>query len=327
MFETPILFLIFNRPDLTEITFPSICNIKPKKLFIAADGPRTGNEYDELNCKIARQYVLSKIDWDCEVQTLFRDKNLGCGKAVSSAISWFFSHVDEGIILEDDCLPDESFFKFCSILLGRYKNDEKIMHIGGNNFQFGIKRGDGDYYYSILGHIWGWATWRRAWKHYEFNLSTAKTISENLFSQAFNQNDLFISYYKGIFLEVADNKIDTWDYQWLYTIIRKNGLAICPNVNLVKNIGFSLDATHTQYETTWNQLNIAKTLHSFRSPASFNIAYKADAYFLTEIIGIKSIQFKDTRAGTIFSILKNIAKGILNILRIIKKTNYKSESK
>ena len=126
MFNTPVLFLIFNRPKLTEISFSSIYTTKPKKLFIAADGPRIGNEIDVLNCMIVRNYVLSKIDWDCEIQTLFRDVNLGCGKAVSSAISWFFENVDEGIIIEDDCFVDSSFFNYCSLLLEKYRNNDKL---------------------------------------------------------------------------------------------------------------------------------------------------------------------------------------------------------
>ena len=325
MFDTPILYLIFNRPDLTEITFPSICNVKPKKLFIAADGPRTGNPDDELNCKIARQYVLSKIDWDCEVQTLFRDENLGCGKAVSSAISWFFSNVDEGIILEDDCLPDESFFKFCSILLDRYKNDEQIMHIGGNNFQFGIKRGDGDYYYSILGHIWGWATWRRAWKHYEFNLVSANPISEESFYRAFNQNDLFINYYKGLFKDVANNKIDTWDYQWFYTILRIQGFAICPNINLVENIGFDKNATHTKKPFNWNLLNHSKSIKSFLKPATMALNYDADSYLLSKVVGINRLN-AEKKLKLLYRLRSKIFKFLRNSrnLKFKKKVTWKN---
>ena len=237
MFETPILFLIFNRPDLTEITFPSICNIKPKKLFIAADGPRTGNEYDELNCKIARQYVLSKIDWDCEVQTLFRDKNLGCGIAVSEAISWFFKHVDEGIIIEDDCLPAPSFFSYCSELLIRFRGNNNIYHIIGSNHQLGVKRGYSDYYYSVYPHVWGWATWRRAWDDYDFSM---------LDFESFAKTDIFQKYATiELMNQVKIGNINTWDVQWMYSVMKKEGIVVTPNINLVKNIGFKGNATHT----------------------------------------------------------------------------------
>jgi hypothetical protein len=237
MFDTPILYLIFNRPDLTEITFPSICKIKPKKLFIAADGPRTGNKYDELNCMIARQFVLSKIDWDCEVQTLFRDKNLGCGKAVSEAISWFFMDVDEGIIIEDDCLPDASFFSYCSELLLRHRENNNIYHINGSNHQFGIKRGYSDYYYSVYPHVWGWATWRRAWTYYDYNMHDFDTLSKS---------DLFQKYAPlELMKEVKHGNVNTWDVQWVYSVMKNFGTVITPNVNLVKNIGFNENATHT----------------------------------------------------------------------------------
>jgi hypothetical protein len=314
MFETPILYLIFNRLELTKITFPSICVLKPKKLFIAADGPRFGNHYDENNCRLVREYVLSTIDWDCEVKVLFREENLGCGKAISEALSWFFMNVDEGIILEDDCLPDISFFSFCTILLNRYRYENRIMHIGGTNLQFGKFRGDGDYYYSIISHVWGWATWRRAWVHYEFNLNNAIKISPNRYNNVFRSNKNIIKYYKDIFSEMRNSKIDTWDYQWFYIIILNNGLSICPNKNLVKNIGFGKEATHCVNEPKWNTLNTANTISSFRQPSKFVIDYDADAYTFQEIIEIKarpgfrnmlSIKFISRKT---YSIIKKILK-------------------
>lgn len=237
MFDTAILFLIFNRPDLTEKTFQSICKLKPKKLFIAADGPRTGNEIDKLNCEIVRQYVLSKIDWDCDVQTLFRDINLGCGKAVSSAISWFFTHVEKGIIIEDDCVPNFSFFTFCEQLLERYEYNLKITHISGTNHQFSIPRGSADYYFSSYFNVWGWATWRRAWEIYDFKM-------ENLLTILCDHPDSILIPEK-MFLDVYYNKIDTWDVQWHYINFKNNNLSVIPNINLIKNIGFNKSATHT----------------------------------------------------------------------------------
>jgi hypothetical protein len=317
-FDTPILFLVFNRPDPTRKVFETIRKIKPKQLFVAADGPRKDRPLDIEMCEEVKR-IVTQVDWNCDLKILFQEENLGCGKAVSEAISWFFEKVDQGIILEDDCLPDISFFEFCSILLHRHKYDDQVMHIGGNNFQFGKNRGNGDYYYSILGHIWGWATWRRAWRHYEFDLATAKPVSEESFSRAFKQNDLFINYYKDVFLQVGDHKIDTWDYQWLYTIIRNNGLAICPEVNLVQNIGFGKDATHTLYETQWNQINTAKSLLSCKPPSIMTIAYEADAFFLTEIVGVKEDNPKINRPETIIALFKKKARRILNRLKLSKK--------
>lgn len=317
-FDTPILFLVFNRPDTTQMVFNKIKETKPRQLFIAADGPRLGKE-GELENTILVRNICDGVDWDCEVQYLYRTTNLGCGKAVSEAISWFFENVEEGIILEDDCLPDTSFFEFCSILLHRYRNDDHILHIGGNNFQFGINRGGADYYYSILGHIWGWASWRRAWKHYEFDLATAKQVSDESYELAFNQNNLFINYYKDIFLQVSSSKIDTWDYQWLYTIIRMNGVAICPESNLVQNIGFGVGATHTMQETTWNKINTAKALRSFKPPSFSTIAYEADAFFLTDIVGVKEIRYNNQTPENIISLVKKKARVILN--KLVNKKN------
>jgi hypothetical protein len=209
MFDTPILYLIFNRPDLVEVTFSAICEIKPKKLFIAADGPRLDNLDDVLNCMLARQYVLSKIDWECDVKTLFRDTNFGCGIAVSSAISWFFEDVEEGIILEDDCLADKSFFNFCALLLNKYRSNHKIFHINGSNHQFGIKRGCSDYYFSVYPHVWGWATWKRAWNFYDYKMCNF-----------LNSNKIINKYAQlNLMTEVLQGKVNTWDIQWVFSIM------------------------------------------------------------------------------------------------------------
>ena len=162
--NVPVLFLIFKRPDTTQRVFEAIKKAKPKQLFISADGGR--NEEEKKSCNALREAIVAQIDWDCELKTLFRENNLGCKMAVSSGISWFFEEVEQGIILEDDCLPNESFFKFCETMLEKYKDDQSIWHIGANNFQDSIKRGDADYFFSMYSHIWGWASWRDRWQKY-----------------------------------------------------------------------------------------------------------------------------------------------------------------
>lgn len=245
MLQTPILFLIFNRPSTTKRVFEQISKIKPKLLFIAADGPRNNYPDDIEKCQQTRK-IVEKIDWDCEVKTLFRDKNLGCKYGVSAAIDWFFENVDEGIILEDDCLPDPSFFSFCQSLLEKYRNDKRVMHISGDNFQNGIQRGDGSYYFSRYVHVWGWATWRRAWKHYDVTMSKFPSFRDGdkinkIFKNLDEQN-----FWLGNFNSVFENRIDTWDYQWVFAVMNINALSIIPNHNLVSNIGFQIDATHTK---------------------------------------------------------------------------------
>jgi len=240
--KTPVLFLIFNRLDTTQQVFEAIRKTKPSRFYVAGDGPRENKPGEAERVQIVREYVMSKIDWECEVKTLFREKNLGCGKAVSSAITWFFENEERGIILEDDCLPSQSFFWFCEELLERYKDDERVWHIGGCNFQNGIKRGEASYYFSIFNHIWGWASWKSRWDKYDFELKFVESdhFLEYIF---FKKRDL--KYWENIFKRINNGELNTWDYQWTFTMWFYKKLAILPNVNLISNIGFSADAAHT----------------------------------------------------------------------------------
>ena len=243
-FQTPILFLIFNRPDTTEKVFQRIRDIQPRQLFVSADGPRQHKRGEDRLCTETRK-IVEKIDWKCELQTNFSKKNLGCRIGVSSGIDWFFRHVGEGIILEDDCLPEISFFHFCEALLQYYRNDDRVMHIGGVNFQDENVRGSHSYYFSRLSHIWGWATWKRAWNKYDVDISTyPQLLEQNLFSSIFPVPAMR-KYWKRTMDEVYEKRKDTWDTQWQYTLSVHHGLAIVPRVNLVSNIGFNLNATHT----------------------------------------------------------------------------------
>jgi len=242
--DTPILFIVFNRPKQTKKVFESIKSAKPNQLYIAADGARKNNITDIRNCKLVRE-IIKNIDWECNVKYLISDENLGCKLAVSGAINWFFKNVEEGIILEDDCLPIDGFYNFCSTLLEKYRNDKEVMHIGGTNFQLNNSDSNQSYYFSRITHIWGWATWRRAWEKYDVNIKTYDTIllKEMFEKYAFNKQSFY--YWLNAFNNVRKNKINTWDYQWTYAVWKENGLAINPNKNLVSNIGFDSDSTHT----------------------------------------------------------------------------------
>jgi hypothetical protein len=244
MFDTPILFLIFNRPDPTKLVFEEIRKLKPKSLYIAADGPREGNSNDIAKCAQTRKLVET-IDWNCEVKRLYRDENLGCGKAISSAITWFFDIVEMGIILEDDCLPHPHFFAFCETMLKKYKDIDSIKFIGGTNYQIYSNKLQCSYYFSSYSHVWGWATWRRVWKEYDFSL---KNITYKKFKNVLNNysdNRSYKRYWKFIYKKIKHKLIDTWDFQLSISILYNNGLSIIPNNNLIKNLGFSNDATHT----------------------------------------------------------------------------------
>lgn len=231
---TPIAFIIFNRPDLTEIVFEAIRQAKPNKLLVIADGPRFTEEAEK--CNRARA-VIQNVDWECEVLTNFSDINLGCKYRVSSGLDWVFSEVEEAIILEDDCLPTPSFFNFCQTLLEHYRHDERIMHICGNNFHpYSIN--DYSYHFSLYNHIWGWATWRRAWKYFDVEMKTwqqCKKLSlfDSLWIDSYEKK-----YWIEIFDQVSANLVDTWDYQWTYACWSQSGLSVNPNTNLVSNIGF-----------------------------------------------------------------------------------------
>jgi len=242
--KTAVLFLTFNRPDTTKQVFDAIRQAKPPRLYVAADGPRVDKPGEEEKVDQVRR-IVTQVDWDCEVKTLFRDKNLGCKYAVSGAIDWFFENEEEGIILEDDCLPSQSFFWFCEELLERYRGDMRIMAVSGDNFQKGPARNEFSYYFSIFNHCWGWASWRRAWSCYEKDMHSWPYIRDNDYLQDILLDKAAVKYWSKIFKAVYKNKIDTWDYQWTFFFFLQNGLTVLPNVNLVSNIGFDGDATHT----------------------------------------------------------------------------------
>jgi len=248
--RTPVLLVIFNRPETTALVFDAIRKAKPQRLYIAADGPRPGVKSDVERCAEARK-VVSNVDWDCEVNTLFRDENLNCGVGPSSAISWFFRQEEEGIILEDDCLPSLSFFWYCEELLQRYRKDTRIMHIGGNNFLDGWhKDNDYSYYFSRSGHIWGWATWRRAWEKFDYNLELFPKLKKEKYFNSFFLNWLEKFYRMRKFEKTVTKKgkVNWWDYQWDFARYVNSGLSIVPEVNMVKNIGFDERGTHTRNE-------------------------------------------------------------------------------
>lgn len=243
--NSAVLFLVFNRPDVTQQVFEAIRQAKPPRLYIAADGARETKAGEAEKVTAVRDFILQNIDWECEIKTLFREENLGCKYAVSGAITWFFENEEMGIILEDDCLPSQSFFWFCEEMLERHKDDLRVWHISGDNFQEGTKRGDGDYYFSKYNHIWGWASWANRWQNYDVKMDSYKLFdSSNQLLNVFN-NKHIQQYWAYVFLKVSDGQIDTWDYQWTYTVLSNSGLSILPNKNLISNIGFGPDATHT----------------------------------------------------------------------------------
>lgn len=244
-FNTPILLLVFNRPQYTKQVFDSIRTAKPKQLFIAADGPRANVPDDIQNCQLVKD-IVANVDWDCEVKTLYRDQNLGCGLAPSSAITWFFENVEQGIILEDDCLPSSSFFPFCQEMLERYKNDTRIHSICGTNLLKEWKRGADSYFFSRESGIWGWATWKRSWAEYDYFVSKWGNPEVVALFKAQFDNATHRNIYVNALDKFFNNKeASFWDYQWIFSRITNSQFGIIPAVNLISNIGFGSEATHT----------------------------------------------------------------------------------
>ena len=244
--EPAVLFIVFNRPDTTEQVFEAIRVAKPPRLYIAADGPRANYTGDLEKVAMVRK-IATSVDWLCEVKTLFREDNLGCKHAVSGGINWFFENEEQGIILEDDCLPSKSFFWFCEDLLNKYKYEDRVMHIAGMTYEEKADNIDNySYHFCKVGGIWGWASWRRAWKKYELEMNSYdQAIKDNIFDNLFYKSPKIKNFYLDMFYKAYGNT-HTWDYQWTFTKIINNSINIMPAKNLVKNIGFNhKDAAHT----------------------------------------------------------------------------------
>ena len=253
--KTPIAFFIFNRPDTTAKVFAEIAKAKPSKLLVIADGPRTGREGEAENCAATRS-VVDNIYWDCEVLKNYSEINMGCKRRVSSGLDWLFDTVEEAIILEDDCLPHPTFFKFCENLLSLYRHDERIMAISGDNFQFGNQRTEYSYYFSRYPHCWGWATWRRAWEHNDEEMKLWPNLQAGGWLEDILLDRQAVKYWKKIFTSAYNNRVDTWDYAWTLACWVQNGLTVLPNANLVSNIGFGSASTHTRGKSRFSEMPV-----------------------------------------------------------------------
>lgn len=246
MLKAPVLFLIFNRPEVSLQVFKSIAAAQPEQLFIAADGPRLNNEEDRQLCQKTRELVLAAINWPCKVETLFREENLGCRRAVSEGISWFFSYVEAGIILEDDCLASPDFFPYCQKMLKQYKDNSEVGMIGGTSFLHDFPSED-SYFFSKYIVVWGWATWRKKWALYQDNLKDWQRLRKSPWLHSIYKNNNVARYYTVIFDTMSERRVDTWDSNWAYALLRADQLVIAPTKNLISNIGFSGTFVNTSH--------------------------------------------------------------------------------
>jgi hypothetical protein len=244
--NTPILLICWRRPHTLKLVIDAIRLVAPTRLYVACDGPDPARPGEEQKVFETRAVVEHHVDWPCSITRFYSDVNQGCRLGVTRAIDWFFKHVDEGIILEDDCIPHPDFFVFCTSLLNYYRNDTRIWCISGNNFSDGACIGDDSYCFSQIPMVWGWATWSDRWWKYERDLiHWPEFLEMGLMRSAF-QDGPMRRYWFRIWQRLYDTgHPDTWDYQWVFTCIINGGLTALPSNNLVSNIGFDHDATHT----------------------------------------------------------------------------------
>lgn len=256
-----VAFFIFNRPVLTSKVFEVIRQVKPNRLFIIADGPRADRSDDSKKCAVARA-VVEQIDWKCEVLRNYSNRNLGCGQRVATGIAWVFEEVEEAIILEDDCLPNPTFFQFCGHLLAKYKTEPQVMTISGSNWLGKWRPKKQDYHFSVCGGFWGWGTWRRAWQGYDHEMKLWE--NDNIREQIKNYigNEQLFERVNRRFTKTYNKEIDTWDFQFMLHCWLRSGLEVVPSVNQISNIGFGQESTHTT-----NPYDIRSNLR--RYPISF----------------------------------------------------------
>lgn len=254
-FDVPLLFLVFNRPAVTRRVFEVIRTLRPTRLFVAADGPRPDRPGEDALVEETRRIALA-VDWPCEVRTLLRDENLGCGRAVSGALGWFFEQVEEGIVLEDDCIPHPDFFPYCATLLERYRHEPRIASIAGTHFLPDVLPHRQSHYVSKYFQMWGWASWRRAWRHYDFPLTS---LTEEEWCRVLAERHpvaMEAGYWREILHGIKAGDIDTWDFQFFFSCWREGANHVMPGRNLVSNIGYGPDATHTNFSSLMANLPV-----------------------------------------------------------------------
>lgn len=320
MAKLPILLLIFNRPNTTQRVLSALATYKPQRLYIAADGPRQG-EGEEERC-VAARLAAQAVDWECSISTLFREENLGLRRAVCEAIDWFFYKEEEGIILEDDCVPSPSFWPYCEELIDRYRDNSKVMAISGGNYQRGRWKPKESYYFSKYPHCWGWATWRRAWRLYDRDFQTLDGFDESGgFAHWSDGCQEFEEHFRNAFRAVHEGRLNSWAYCWTFSCWANDGLTCLPAFNLVKNIGFNEYATHTRYGDSWLQfLEAGKLKFPLIHPAVIERSIRPDRDTAVMVYGINDPEY----------IRFKMLQSVLNPIRVLKQrlvSQYRSLSR
>jgi hypothetical protein len=245
--KTPVVLIIFNRPHHTERVFEVIRQAQPSKLLVIADGPRPNRPEDKEKCASARA-IIDRVDWECQVFKNYSDINLGCDPRIIDGLNWVFDTVEEAIILEDDCIPHPTFFTYCEELLDRYRHDQRVMNISGQNVLFGRKRTEYSYYFSRFTLCWGWATWRRSWQYFDVGLKLWPEVRDKKFMRDILEDPYAVKVWERTAQMLYDGRLTGWDFKWMFSCWLQNGLCIISDRNLVTNIGYGAEATHIHDE-------------------------------------------------------------------------------
>lgn len=304
--SSPVLFLVFKRPDSTRRVLEAIRQVKPAKLYVAADGPR--NVEERGICERVRE-IATDVTWPCMVETLFRVRNLGTRRAITEAIDWFFEHEPAGVILEDDCVPDITFFRFCDELLHRYRNDRRVMTISGTYLHGDAVQVPESYFFSRYGFIWGWATWRRAWELHDSEMRAWPRLRDSgWLDQLSDGHADFRRYWTWRFDQAYSGEVDTWDFAWRFSSWVHGGLTAVPRKNLVRNIGFGPEATRTM-QADWRGEVALESM-------DFPLDHPADVVRHREADRWADIHMHGTRWA--FPFLRRVVQGVPGALPIAR---------
>ena len=278
---TPVALIVYNRPDHLKQMLTALKLVKPTMILVIADGPKS--DADRAGCEACRQ-LIAEISWPCEIRRNFSDQNLGCRRRISSGISWVFSQFEEAIFIEDDCIPHPTFFRFCDEMLAHYRNDERVRVISGDNFQFGNRFSTFSYYFSLMPHCWGWASWRRAWKYNDVEMRAWPAAEATDFPRSLLPTDKAVWYSRKAFSEAYSGKLNSWAIPWEFSIWQTGGLCVLPDVNLVSNIGFGADATHCKKPDPCANLPAEEMHFPLRHPPTVEHQLDADLAYYDRIV-------------------------------------------
>lgn len=284
--QPPLALIIFNRPDHLERVLQTLAEVKPAQLLVIADGPR--NDLEAERCAESRA-LIERIDWRCDIRREYSDTNLGCRRRISSGIAWVLSQHDEAIFLEDDCIPDPSFFQFCQEMLAYYRHEERVRAISGDNFQFGRRFNPYSYYFSLIPHCWGWATWRRAWEHMDITMSRWPAMEQTDFPRQLLPTEKAVWFNRKAFTEAYSGKLNSWAIPWELSNWLTGGLAVLPEVNLVTNIGFGPGATHCHKNDPCANLPAEQMPFPLRHPPRVEHQLDADLAYYERIVRLPAV--------------------------------------